>query len=526
MQKKSDNFLDKIVKKDYNNELEQVLEKKHFDENVKSVLLDMLYKIETSYKDYKNVKQNVVPKEEFVENIINIIKNNCNEIKLVKPNSKESKIIGNRTILVEKNKKRIICYYMERKLLYCISKISKKEEIINEKYFLINKTLSNLINVGNNINTVEPLRDFNGYSWTTIPNEIESLEHNLVYQNLIILVGTKFLDKWVYNNVFIMDYMKMFEDKLQELYGNENKNELIENLKIISILLDAKFDKNRKEEILKIKEEIEKKLFDIKDNKNFVEKITEQKKQLVKEIKKIDKTLNSKKLIQEEYKKRNENLNLEEKIFSIRILSKLMIEERDKKIKELENLNDILKPQKFVKYKKMLEEREKYLKLLETKDIQKEIDKIILKIQKTFLKCYEIKIDKAKNKQEITKIIYEFRYYNMLLYKHELFIYNTKELEEELEILSKKILKKAQELKVIEKFSRNEDINYSLQKNIFNTRSINLEEIYVKLTKDKEKYYLQAFDGKSFEEKIELKFKNINRKDLNIMLNKKVKVFN
>jgi len=203
-----------------------------------------------------------------------------------------------------------------------------------------------------------------------------------------------------------------------------------------------------------------------------------------------------------------------------------MIEERDKKIKELENLNDILKPQKFVEYKKMLEEREKYLKLLETKDIQKEIDKIILKIQKTFLKCYEIKIDKAKNKQEITKIIYEFRYYNMLLYKHELFIYNTKELEEELEILSKKILKKAQELKVIEKFSRNEDINYSLQKNIFNTRSINLEEIYVKLTKDKEKYYLQAFDGKSFEEKIELKFKNINRKDLNIMLNKKVKVFN
>jgi len=309
LQKKSDNFLDKIVKKDYNNELEQVLEKKHFDENVKSVLLDMLYKIETSYKDYKNVKQNVVPKEEFVENIINIIKNNCNEIKLVKPNSKESKIIGNRTILVEKNKKRIICYYMERKLLYCISKISKKEEIINEKYFLINKTLSNLINVGNNINTVEPLRDFNGYSWTTIPNEIESLEHNLVYQNLIILVGTKFLDKWVYNNVFIMDYMKMFEDKLQELYGNENKNELIENLKIISILLDAKFDKNRKEEILKIKEEIEKKLFDIKDNKNFVEKITEQKKQLVKEIKKIDKTLNSKKLIQEEYKKRNKNLN-------------------------------------------------------------------------------------------------------------------------------------------------------------------------------------------------------------------------
>ena len=29
---------------------------------------------------------------------------------------------------------------------------------------------------------VEPLRDFNGYSWTTIPSEIESIQHNLIYQ--------------------------------------------------------------------------------------------------------------------------------------------------------------------------------------------------------------------------------------------------------------------------------------------------------------------------------------------------------
>ena len=70
MQKKNDNFLDKIAKKDYNNELEKVLEKKTFDENVKSILLSILYKIETAYADYKKVKQNVETKEEFVENII------------------------------------------------------------------------------------------------------------------------------------------------------------------------------------------------------------------------------------------------------------------------------------------------------------------------------------------------------------------------------------------------------------------------------------------------------------------------
>ena len=184
MQKKNEKLIGKIVKKDYNNELERVLEKKAYAENVKSILLSILYKLETSYRDYKQVKQDVVSKEELIESIINCVKNNCDEIKLIKPNSKESEIIGKRTFLVEKKKKRIICYNIERKVLYCLAKISKRNKIIKDNYFIVNKTLSDLINVGACINQVEPLRDFNGYSWTTIPREIESIEHNLIYQNL------------------------------------------------------------------------------------------------------------------------------------------------------------------------------------------------------------------------------------------------------------------------------------------------------------------------------------------------------
>ena len=108
MQKKNDNFLDKIVKKNYNNELEKVLEKKAFDENTKSLLLSMLYKIETAYKDYEKVKQEVEPKEEFIQELIDNVKNNCDIIKFVKQNSEENKIMGNKTFLVVKDKKMII----------------------------------------------------------------------------------------------------------------------------------------------------------------------------------------------------------------------------------------------------------------------------------------------------------------------------------------------------------------------------------------------------------------------------------
>lgn len=396
MQKKNDNFLDKIVKKDYNNELEKVLEKKYFNEDVKSILLSILYKIETAYKDYKKVKQNVETKEEFISHFIKIIQNNCDEIKLVKPHSEESEIIGNRTFLVEKDKKRIICYNMEKKLLYCISKISKNDKIVKDNYFLINETLSNLINVGNSINTVEPLRDFNGYSWTIIPREMESVEHNLIYQNLISLVGNKFLNNWIYNNEFIIDYMELFKNKMEEEYGEENASNFIEILNKTSILIDVKFDKNNKEKILKIKKEIEEKISKIDDNKKFVEEITKEKRKLTNEIKRIDETINNKSMLQEEYIKRNEKLPLQEKIFSIRILSKQMAEERETKIEQLEKLNELLKPQKFVEYKKELKNKEKYLKLLDTKDLQKDIDKLKIELQKIFLKCFETKIKKAR----------------------------------------------------------------------------------------------------------------------------------
>lgn len=526
MSQTNDKFLEKIVKKDYNNRLETVLEKKYFDENVKSILLSILYKIETSYKDYKTVKQDVDTKEEFIEKIIKTIENYCDEIKLVKPNSEESKIIGNRTFLVEKKKNRIICQNIERKLLYCIAKIGKNDKIINDKYFIINESLSNLINTGNNINMVEPLRDFNGYSWTSIAREIESIEHNLIYQNLIILVGNKFLNKWIYNREVMLDYVELFKDKMESLYGKENAKKYIEILEKISILLEVKFDSKSKDKYRKIKNEIEEKLEEINDNAKYIEKITKEKKILAKEIRKIDETMNDKKLLQQEYDDRNELLPLKEKIFSIRILSKKMEEERIEKIERLEGLNEILKPQKFIKYKKELEEKEKVLKILETNNIQKRIDSLKLELQKIFLKCFEMKLDKVENRQELTKLIYEFRYYLLLPYSYENNIYEEKELKEEIKKLSIKLLNKSHKNKVIQKFSNREEVDYELLKKIFTSKSINLEEIEIKLTKEKDGFFIQMFDDKSLEEKYQMKkIENIRNKDFEIRYNKKVKAF-
>ena len=65
--------------KNYNDELETILEKKSFSVDVKNILLNMLYKIETSYEDYFIVKRNVEDKKVFIQKILNTIEE-CNEI--------------------------------------------------------------------------------------------------------------------------------------------------------------------------------------------------------------------------------------------------------------------------------------------------------------------------------------------------------------------------------------------------------------------------------------------------------------
>ena len=307
---KKKNLLEKIVKKDYNNELEKVLETKQFDEHVKSTLLSILYKIEAAYKDLETVKKDVQTKEEYVANIIEIIKNNCDSIKIIRMNDEENKIPNNKTYIVDKENKTIIAYPIERKILYAIAKISKKDKIIKDDYFLINETLSELINVGNNINMVEPLRDFNGYSWTTIPQEIESIDHNLIYQILRILVGHKFLNKWVKNDEFIIDYFYLFKEELEGQYGKENMNKLIDILAKVSILLSIKFNSKEKEEILEIKDKIDSEFEKIQDKKEFLEQTTKRKIDINKQIMRIDETINDKELLQKEYVARNEQLSL------------------------------------------------------------------------------------------------------------------------------------------------------------------------------------------------------------------------
>lgn len=526
MQKKKDKLFDKIVKKNYNDELETVLETKDFSENVKSTLLSILYKVEAAYKDVMVVKQDVESKDEYLQNIIDIIKNKCDFIKLIHIGDEETSILENHTFFVDTKKKYIECYPIERKLLYAISKISKKDRIIKDDYFLVNITLSDLINVGHNINMVEPLRDFNGYSWTTLAREIESIWHNLVYQNVRILLGHEFMNKWVSNTEFMMDYFDMFQGNLETLYGIELSKDFVCLLFKISVLLEIKYDSSKIENIKQIKCEVEESLSKMQDMANFVQELTRKKLEITAKIRNVDTIINNKSLLEEEYIKRNSQLPLDKKIFSMRVLGEIMVKEREEYFEQIEKLNDLINPQKFVNHKKELEEKQKYLSLLDVSDVDGKIEEEMIEFQKSFLKCFEIRLEKVQDKQELVSFIYQYRYYLMLPFNQEKSIHEVEALKSKVVQVTKKLLQKAHQLKVIAIISKDEDIDYVILKNIFTSRIINLQDLNLKVTKEKEKFYVQMFDENAFEEKIELGTKEeFSIEELEVKLGRKQKLF-
>ena len=520
MKKKKETLLDKFVKKDYNNELEEVLSKKKYQEEVKSLLLDILYKIDNSYKDYETVKKNVLPKDEYIQGIIKTVEKNCDIIEFVKPNKDNKKAIR-----VDKQNKVIECYPIVRKLLYCLSKIQKTGEIIKIEPDIINRALTNTINIGNNINTVEPLRDFNGYSWNISVLDIENFEYNLIYQDLIMLLDNRILEDWANRYDGMIDYMDLFKDYLDEKYGKKLSKDILESLKKVSVLLSVQTDEAFKDEAIIRKNDIEEQLGTMENRAKYIEDICSHKKQLEKDIRRIDIVLNDEDELSVEYTERNRDLPLEQKIFSKRILRIKLEQEREEKLSELKVYNQKMYSENFLNTYHGLEYEQKYLEHIEEKNINKYIQNELMNLQKHILQVFKIKIKNAQNKEELMKIIYEIRYFNLIPLSTTQNIGNSKKLQKLLDEVKDEAIQKAIELKIINNICNDVEKNKKILEKIFIIKIIKLEDVYLKITKGKDDVlYIQFFDETIEDDRIPIDF-DLTKEDLKIKLNKKIKLF-
>lgn len=507
-------MLEKIIKKDRNLELEKVLEQKKIDEQAKNLLQGILYKVEVSYKDYKRVKAKQETEEQYVEKIIKNIQKKCDKIKVVKLSQKlaDEEIQAE----LEKNKfyvseQEIVSYPIEEKILYAIEKRSNNQKILNNKYAEVTVAISDLINTGKNIDRIEVLRDFNGWSWTTIKTEIGNIEANLIYQILQIILGEEFLSNWCEDKDGIIDYLELLTEETTQKFGEEISKELRELLIKIAIINTARenseFAKFIEDRENKLNEELDK----YEDTQTKIQEITNHKKQLLQELNNIEIILGQDARLKAEYEKINENASIDKKIFNIRALKQQLIDKKQQILNEIEEDNYLLNPSNYLNEKnKLIEQRE----VLQIKNSNpEETEKILIQFIKNFLKCFYKIIEETSEQDEIVKLIYKFRYFMLLPFNLEKSIKDLEELNDKIINIEKKLVKKAIDKKVIVK------IPFEIMKHVFETRIIVLEELYYKITAKSEKQFVQILDENVSEEKFEITPVEKTK------INKKIKIF-
>lgn len=519
MSKRKEKLIDKIVKKDYNNNLEEILAKKAFSEETKNLLLDSLYKTENAYKDYKTVKRNAPTIEEYIENIILSVKNSCDSIKIIKP-----KIGEKPTFRMDKENKKIECFPSAKKILYALAKIQKFEDIIRIEPGFINYALTDILNIGNCNNSIEPIRDFNGYSWSPSVQDIDDYYCNLIYQDLNLLSNYKLIEEWTNNNDGMVDYIELFKSDLEMKYSRQFQKEILELLKTIAILIEYNKNKEYREIIKKRKTEIQNELKAMEDKVSYLDNISKQKRKLNDKIRKIDVILSDKEKISKEYENRNKDLPLSNKIFSKKVLKKILAEEREKYVLELKKCNEKMNSKKFVEFKKECEYENEYLKLLELKGIKEEIEKRIILLQKRVLQAIKYKAKNATSREQINNIIYELRYFNMLPFDLKTKIGAIQNLKKMMTTTINIVINKAYELKAFNDIFKDKSKNTNVLKYLFSLKIIKLEDVGFKILKEKEGFFVQFFDDDVLDEKIKLDI-SIDKKDLKIKFNKKIRVF-
>jgi len=499
-------FISKLNIKDYNNQLEKILSKKPFTEDTKNLLLNMLYKIENAYSDYSLVNKEVKSKKETLEEILDIISNDCEEIDIIR--EKQSK--------VDIQNKKITTYLNTKKMLYEIYQISASKFKVLDKYEIEKNALEMALNQGYSISMSEMIRDFDGWSWNIAFEEIENLKSNLIYKTLKILVGYEFLENLKRNEEY--DVMEILINRLTEMYGQEFAEEILKLIVQISIINIINENSEEKERLINIQNELEQELLEMENMEEYIAKIEKKKKDLKSKIKKIEKKLDDDKLLKEEFIARNQVLDMNNRIFSLSDLSEILEKEKENLKKQIDEYTNKQEPMKFLKAKCDLEKKFNLLKEIELQNTTEKIYNTKVKeLLKRIIKTIKIQNEKAEEKEEQIKLIYIVRYFSLIYVK------KNKQVKDIIDTnqIQRIAITKACNQKIINIFSKDVKENYEIIKNIFNTDIIELEKVFLKFIKQKDNILLEIYDEENKYKTIE--FEDI--KELNVKLNKKIKVF-
>lgn len=516
-------FLAKFKWKDYNNELEIILEKKDFSSDVKNLLLSMFYKMESGYADYAKTKMDVLSKQEMMEEIIQDVKEHCNKIELLTPLLKEGENSDKKSAHYKIKKKEgyIEVFPNEKDLLKAIYAISERVIYVPEKYKTEEKAIQEFLNKGHIADSFECMRDFNGWSWYTADQEIEQVSYNLIYQNIRILTNSEILNDWI-NHKEDIDYIEKLREKLKEAIDINLVEKLMRQFSRTVFKIYLNKDSKRKEALNKDWKEKELELKQIEQKDTYLEEISSKKKKAINQVNRIDKIINDKELLNKEFVKRNKNKKENEKLFSVSELAEILEKEKEEALVLMKQYTEWMQPFNYIRRVNRLKQELEFFEGLKLEE-KASLEEDLITFQKIFLECYEEFLERADTKKKLIELIVTFRYYVLLYYNHKKQIKDLKELKDEINKIQRELIRKAIDIKLINTVSHEEEVNFKVLSHIFELRLIDLEELEIMFRKtEKDEIRIEFLDKENIEKVVTIENK-LKKKE--IKLNKKIKVF-
>ena len=539
-----------IIKNDYIYEIEKTLEKKGITNEIKSLVMDTLFKIEETYPNYKRIKVDVLEKRDYIREILVALKKVDN---IYIMNMQEKDILKCVTdTKIEKNARGyydIQIYHNNLSLLYALQTIINEEYGINEQP--CSSAFDKILKIGGIYSNIEILRDFSGWNWNRNKIKNFNIYYDIIYRNLLLILG---IDKMIElkKTRQCIHFMKKY---LVKKYKNDNVEKLMGILKEIVFVMSSEEEK-------KLEIEANKKIIDMymamKDIKKFMQKVNEEKKKNNKLIAEYDKILNSHNVLEREYneylkaieKSKNEDssngsLNIDsiidildieeddigkidkEEIKNIELFSIQIFEKRKKVYNKNLELSKIGNPENYVEHKRILEEKIKYILDYEKVkgDAKKEeelLENLMIEYQKIVYDMLEDRIEAIYTNEEVIDEIYRQRYIRYQNVLKDKYIYQISDLYQKMDKILHLIVAKAMKFDVLERVSEEENTNYAAVSPALKTEVLSLEEVKVAIYTGKTTL-LCIYDGNVLIKEIELF--DVDPKLISIPTKKKIKLF-
>ena len=539
-----------IMKDDYIYEVEKVLEKKKITNEIKSLVMDTLFKIEETYPNYKRVKVDVLEKKEYINQIIRALKM-VENIEVMYMQEKDVLKCVTKT-MVDKNENGyydITIYQNNLSLLYALQTIIHEEYGGNE--IACSDTFTTILKYGGIYSDIEILRDFSGWNWNRNSIKNINIYHDIIYKNLLLILG---IDKIIElkKTKQCIYFMKKY---LLKKYKNKNVEKLIDIIKEITFVMGSEEERNLE---LEANKKIIEMYMAMKDIKKFTQTVNEEKKKNNKLLAKYDKILNSHKVLEREYEEYLKNIeekegkpsktslnldkmidalesNEEENIGKIEKVETEDIErfsieifEKRKKIynKNLE-LSKIGNPENYVQHKKLLEDKIRHILNYEEvkgnpKKEEELLENLVLEYQKIVYDMLEDRIEVLYTNEEVIDEIYRQRYIRYQNVSKDKYIYQISDLYQKMDKILHLIVDKAMKFEVLEKVSEEKNTNYAAVSPALKTEILFLEDVKVSIYTGKTTL-LCIYDGNVLIKEIELF--DVDPKLISIPTKKKIKLF-